>query len=230
MCYPPGPGTCQPSYYGCDVTVCPCPCSNPGDICNKIQNQIPPIKGLPGGVQPCVIVTECPPTTPPVTIDIYRNCYVPIYITAQGTPTNVTPVNINVKWREVHYLSDAQGNPITQQQAQAAIDAACGTAGAGVIGAYGTPQGMAAPQAAPAPHPAAAPPAPPVPQAGLPAQAPAMRWVFLTKQNVWGYGYQRADGLWVIDPASKRATPPEGIAAQPVQAAPATPVFGSTGA
>jgi hypothetical protein len=35
--------------------------------------------------------------------------------------------------------------------------------------------------------------------------APAKQWVWLTKQNCWGYGHQRADGLWVIDPGTKRA-------------------------
>ena len=34
------------------------------------------------------------------------------------------------------------------------------------------------------------------------------QWVWLRKQACWGFGYQRADGLWVIDPGSKRAPAP----------------------
>lgn len=37
-----------------------------------------------------------------------------------------------------------------------------------------------------------------------PPPSPAKRWVWLSKQSVWGYGYQREDGLWVIDPGTKR--------------------------
>jgi hypothetical protein len=53
---------------------------------------------------------------------------------------------------------------------------------------------------------------------------PAKQWVWLTKQGVWGYGYQIQDGpyrgLWRVDPESKRtpeemvpATDPYGFAA-----------------
>lgn len=35
--------------------------------------------------------------------------------------------------------------------------------------------------------------------------APTKQWVWLKKQNCWGYGYQRSDGYWIIDPGSKRA-------------------------
>jgi len=31
----------------------------------------------------------------------------------------------------------------------------------------------------------------------------------LSSQNVYGFGYHRADGFWVIDPGSKRPTMPE---------------------
>lgn len=43
----------------------------------------------------------------------------------------------------------------------------------------------------------AAAPQPPVPLV-------EKRWVWLVSQRCWGYGYQRSDGLWVIDPGSKR--------------------------
>jgi hypothetical protein len=42
---------------------------------------------------------------------------------------------------------------------------------------------------------------------------PAKQWVWLSKQGVWGYGYQREDGLWVIDPGSKRAPAPQATQA-----------------
>lgn len=57
----------------------------------------------------------------------------------------------------------------------------------------------------------AAPPPPESPAAT--AAAPAKQWVWLTSQGVWGYGYRRADGLWVIDPGSKRAPAPQQQAA-----------------
>jgi uncharacterized protein YkwD len=41
---------------------------------------------------------------------------------------------------------------------------------------------------------------------GEEAQAPAKQWVWLPKQGCFGFGYKRADGLWVIDPGTKRKT------------------------
>lgn len=49
-------------------------------------------------------------------------------------------------------------------------------------------------------------PRPPPP----PAVAPAKEWVWLAKQGLWGYGYRRPDGLWVVDPGSKRKDTPPG--------------------
>lgn len=37
---------------------------------------------------------------------------------------------------------------------------------------------------------------------------PSKQWVWLRQQACWGFGYQRSDGLWVIDPGSKRAPAP----------------------
>jgi uncharacterized protein YkwD len=66
---------------------------------------------------------------------------------------------------------------------------------------------------------AAEPPPPPPTAVPDPAAAtPAKQWVWLTSQGVWGYGYQRTDGLWVIDPGSKRA-PAAQPAAEQQQAA-----------
>ena len=54
-----------------------------------------------------------------------------------------------------------------------------------------------------------------------PRRAPAKRWVWLAKQGVYGFGFQRQDGLWVVDPSSKRPTLPEG---QTLDSAPSTAV------
>ena len=54
-----------------------------------------------------------------------------------------------------------------------------------------------------------------------PASEPAKQWVWLTKQGVWGYGYQIKEGpqsgLWRIDAGSKRkpAPAPKAAAADP---------------
>ena len=79
------------------------------------------------------------------------------------------------------------------------------------------------------------------------------QWVWLTKQGVWGFGYQRADGFWMIDPGTKlspddfrrvqqeqqQSTAPTVVAAEPAaapavapvvaQAAPASDPYGFVG-
>ncbi len=41
------------------------------------------------------------------------------------------------------------------------------------------------------------------------AEAAASRqWVWLYRQGLWGFGYQRGDGLWVIDAGTKQAETP----------------------
>ena len=74
------------------------------------------------------------------------------------------------------------------------------------------------PNPAPAPPPAAT--ATPLANAE-PAPAPpaaSKQWVWLWRQNLWGFGYQRTDGLWVIDAGSKRAPAPAAPAAPAAQA------------
>lgn len=61
-----------------------------------------------------------------------------------------------------------------------------------------------APPAAPTTTAANPPAAPPAPQ----VKTPEKRWVWLNYERVYGYGYQRADGYWVIDEGSRRATLP----------------------
>jgi Cysteine-rich secretory protein family len=48
----------------------------------------------------------------------------------------------------------------------------------------------------------------PADEAKKTADTPAKHWVWLSKQNCWGYGFKREDDLWVIDPGSKRKTAP----------------------
>lgn len=190
---------CFAEKIGCQVIPCPNPpaCQN---ACWEVQAQLPPIQ-VPSCQNACVIVSESAPP-PPITITVYRNHYVPIKV-VQAPPPNVQPVNIEVKWREIHYLCDERGNPIP------------------------TPQGGPSPQGGGSPQ-ASALAAPAVPVAAQ-ENNPPKSWVWLEKQRVYGFGFRRADGLWVIDPTSKRPTLPEGAAttAQPT-AAPATATVATT--
>jgi hypothetical protein len=56
-------------------------------------------------------------------------------------------------------------------------------------------------------------------QNGAQTPAPRKQWVWLTKQNCWGYGYQLKEGpyagKWVIDPGSKRKPAQQTAATQP---------------
>ncbi len=64
-----------------------------------------------------------------------------------------------------------------------------------------------APSAAPAQTPVSTPDQTTAPTVAQ-ATGPQKRWVYLTSQKVWGLGYQRADGNWVIDSGSMRSAPP----------------------
>src|SRR5690242_20303099 len=50
------------------------------------------------------------------------------------------------------------------------------------------------------------------------------RWVLLVSQQKVGYGVQRADGLWVVDPATKRPATVADYAAVGRPAPPSAPV------
>jgi hypothetical protein len=58
---------------------------------------------------------------------------------------------------------------------------------------------------------------------------PAKRWVWLESQGLWGYGYQVQQGpnkgYWVIDPGSKRRTPPAIETSPPTQVAAPAPTI-----
>jgi hypothetical protein len=159
---------------------------------------------VPSCYNPCVVVNEGPPTQPPQTIQITRNCYVPIKVVTQEGPSNITPVNINVNWREVHFLCNQDGTPMAPSKAAEVLQKLQ------TLYAGAPDQQPKAPEAgAPAPSQASAPPPPPVDPR---LNAPLKRWVWLEKQGVYGFGYQRADGFWVIDPSSKRPElPPDAV-------------------
>ena len=76
-------------------------------------------------------------------------------------------------------------------------------------------------RAAEVPNPAFT--SPPIPAPATPASAvitepaAAKQWVWLWRQGLFGYGYQRTDGLWVIDAGSKRLPAPAPTPAAPVQ-------------
>ena len=182
------PTGCYVEKYGCEVTVCRCPCTT-GTPCQVINSQIPPIHPVPSCQEPnvCTIVDEGPPTVAPQNITIHRNCYVPIKVVTTPGPSTVTPVNIQVNWREVHVLCGADGKPLGSAQAAAVL------------------QQLNAQVASAMPAPSA--------DSASAAAIPEKRWVWLEKQKVFGFGYQGADGYWVIDQGSKRPTLPEGQAA-----------------
>ena len=202
-----GNNACQPETgYGCHVYVCPCP-SGAGEICERLKHQIPPIQPVPTchEVPVCEIIDEGPPPSPPRDVTIYRNAYVPIRIvTVPGNP-NAVPVNIHVKWREVHVLCGADGKPLSSGQASAVLE----QLNAQVAAVAAAP---AAPMA-PAPAPVVAV-----------EKAAEKRWIWLPAQKVYGYGFQRADGLWVIDEGTKRPAPPT------VQSAVSAPLATTTAA
>jgi len=211
---PQGGYACQPQKYACDVTVCPNPCQM-GWAGQDINNRIPPIQPPPTchEANAITVINEGPPPVPPYVFPIYRNCYVPIRVVTQPGPSNVTPVNFQVNWREVHVLCDSQGVPyppakasailkeLTESLAKASKDGA--TEAAPPVPTV-TP--TAAP-AAPAPPVQASAPAPATP-APTQAQATATpkQWVWLAQEGVYGFGYLRTDGLWEIDPDSRRPT------------------------
>ncbi len=219
-CQPaPPPSTCQPIPYGCYINYCPCPCTN--YKCPDI-----PIK-TPGGT-PCTIVTEGPPKQNPVCIDIYRNCYIPFYVYYQPG-ADVTPVNFNVRWREVHYLADKDGKPLSPNDVTNVINQLKQwTEGS-------APAPAAVPQAPPVPKGAAnfdpaqqmptpmvalptAPPAPTPPPAAPPATTaatPKKQWIWVSNLKKAGYGYIDAAGYAVIDEGTYRDSMPTDTSSVP---------------
>ncbi len=185
---------CQVDKVGCNVQVCPQPCHN-------VNIPLPP-REQPSCQNAYVLESDLAPWKPTTQITVIRNHYVPIKV--NHIPTDVQPVDILVKWREIHYLCDCP--PGTSQCPHVPTGSS----------QQGSPQAGASVKPTPA-SPllnAAAPPAPEVPAAPAVAQenVPTKRWVWLQKQSLYGFGFQRQDGLWVIDPTSKRANLPEGDA------------------
>jgi hypothetical protein len=227
--------TCQPSScyvekHGCWVYPCPCPC-NPAKTCYEINEHLPPIKPPPTcqEVPYCEVKSELPAHERPVCVEIWRNCYVPIRVKKVEVPgPPILTATFQVKWREYHVLCKEDGTPLSSEQSAAVLK----ELGAQFADAAApAPASAAAP--APAPAPAAAPgavPAPPFAPPVAQAEAPVKRWVWLEKQGLYGFGYQRPDGLWVIDPGSKRPTLPTNNANAPAQPTALAPtITASTG-
>jgi hypothetical protein len=214
-CYPTPPPACYPEKYGCCVTVCPCPCQSGGGC-------IPDIPGIhtPSCTNPCVVINEGPPTTKPVTYDIWRNCYVPFRIDYKPGPSHITPVNINVRWREVHFLCGPDGNPLPPQQASAILKELQAQVAAAADGAQGEAPASPSPAAA-AVAPNVNPPAvQPAQAAPAPAQAstPQKQWLWIPNMNMFAYGYINEGGFAVVDEGSYRTSMPTQAAAAPAQA------------
>ncbi len=187
-----GGHACHVDMVGCQVHICsPKPCHN-------VNIPLPP-REHPTCQNAYVIESDLPPWKPTCHVTVYRNHYVPIKV--NHIPTDVQPVDILVKWREIHYLCDCP--PGTLQ---------CPHVPSGSP-QHGSPQVGAAVKHTPNSPllTAAAPAAPAVAQ----ENPPAKRWVWLEKQSLFGFGFQRKDGLWVIDPASKRPSLPEGQTIEP---------------
>lgn len=207
-CYPPNTA-CYPEKYGCYVTVCPCPCQSGGGGC------IPGIPDIhpPTCYNPCVIYDEKAPPYPPRTIDIWRNCYIPIRIEKKDAPTPVTPVNINVRWREVHFLCGPDGRPLAPEQAAEVLkEFQSQMASAEAPGA--TASAPQPPAATPAVNPMTAHPAPAAQPAPV-AATPPKQWLWISNMNMYGYGYINEGGYAVVDEGSYRATPPAQTAVAP---------------
>jgi hypothetical protein len=186
-----GGAGCHVEMVGCQVHICsPKPCHN-------VNIPLPP-REHPTCQNAYVIESDLPPWKPTCHVTVYRNHYVPIKV--NHIPTDVQPVNILVKWREIHYLCDCP--PGTSNCPHVPTGSS----------QQGSPQASVSVPNSPLLN-ASAPAAPVAPA------APAKRWVWLAKQGVYGYGFQRQDGLWVVDPSSKRPTLPEG---QTLDSAPST--------
>jgi hypothetical protein len=211
---PSGQGSgCYVEKWGCHVEVCPPP------ACHNVQLPVPGLE-IPSCQNAYVIVNEGPPQQPQ-TITVFRNHYVPIKIVTQ--PTTVVPVNIVVKWREIHYLCDCPPGtsqcphiPAGSSQAmpapQASNDSKATAPSAAELAQGSTPPAETAAAAAAIPV-ATAPAAPAAPAESTSSK----RWVWLKKQGAYGYGYQRPDGLWVIDAGSMRPTLPTAETNRPSQ-------------
>ena len=219
------PDNCQLPMVGCHVWVCPCPCDGK-DLCKDIQSKLPLIKPEPTcqEVPICYIDSDLPPKKEK-TIHIDRNCYLPVRVHVKYIPhDNITAVNFQVRWREVHVLCDDKGNPIPPDKASAILKELDHQLASNPLGGAGnapaTPSAPSSPASEAAPPMTFIPPVPAPTSAAAPSQAPATQptttaatpampqkqWVWLAQEGLYGYGYQRADGLWEIDPGSRRAT------------------------
>ena len=197
-CQMPPPPDCQPEKCGCNVVDHRVACQNPAPI------PMPGFETCQNSCQNAILIeSECAPDQPATWVTVYRNHYVPIKVVNRPANHQVRPVNIVIKTREVHYLCDCapgvecpHGPPPTPQKNPMPMPQT------GAVPTNPAPDAQMTSATPAAPAPVA-----PVQAAPTPAQ-PAKTWVYLTAEKLYGYGYQRADGYWIIDPGNRRTTLP----------------------
>jgi hypothetical protein len=220
--YPSGQSgvACYPQRVGCQVFVCPNPCQS-SSAGQAIQGQIPPIQPPPSCQAASAVIVQNELAPPVQNVVIYRNCYVPIQV--QNVQPQVTAVNIEVRWREVHILCGADGRPLSSQQTaevlkelnaqlaakQGAPAPNAATPPAASPAATPVPAQAAAPAPSPTATPTATASAPSTAPTTAQAASPAKQWLWLAQYNAYGYGYQGDDGYLHIDQNSLRTTPPQ---------------------
>jgi hypothetical protein len=204
---------CRPG----EVNVC-------ASIDAELKQKFPQEPVPTAAAQVCELISELPPGDQRY-VDIWRNHYIPVKVVVKPyQPQAVTAFNIRVNYREVHVLVDERGTPIPpskvgdvlkdlQQQFASNPPAGAGTAPAAPAASSPAHSEAAPPMTsnvpAPAPNPAAAPTQAPAAQptaAAAAAATPQKQWVWLAQEGVYGFGYQRPDGLWEIDAGSRRPT------------------------
>lgn len=211
--YPVPPAGC----YGSPPTSAACYSYGPprGDACYSRMDRpnYPHDHQLPGTPDYWTLCHD----TATVTHTVYLTRYYPVYVHLQAKKHE--GVHIEEVWKPLCKLCTPEHPCPRHEHGQMPSDLPPPATG----GAPATPQAAAdapapssavadQPQAVQPAAPVATQPAPPTPAPPMapPAQAaaPQKRWVYLTAQNLWAYGYQRADGLWVVDQGTKRSTPP----------------------
>jgi hypothetical protein len=209
---------------GCHVVV-GCPPTHPNvaqQLGQELERYIEhPPTCQEANVQTLTVVSELPPEHRYV--DVWRNHYIPVrVVVVQRKPEGVSSFDVRVNYREVHVLCDQHGNPLPAPQATAVLKELekqfANNAPADGATAPTAPAAASSAASEAAPPVTSAAPAPASNPAAAPNQAPAARpmttaansaapqkqWVWLTQEGVYGFGYQRTDGLWEIDPDSRR--------------------------
>jgi hypothetical protein len=244
---PPGCAPLLPKF-GCDITpTTPPTLTCPPDllpvtqqICIILCDQKPPgpvdLTITKNVFLPVVIKNNTPPNVLPVNIKVQ---WQPIHFLAneKGQPIdqagNVLPNDPKVVPPAPAGVNPSSHSGVAAPSPQSSNAAtAPGTALASTAAGPGTaPVSTAVVSTQPvAPAPAPTTTAPGTTASAAPAtvqaNAPTKQWVWLSYEGVYGYGYQRADGYWIIDEGSRTKTLPTASTAP--AAAPTTTASTST--